>query len=363
MLKILGLPTGRDGCSFYRLRQPLQKIARLGLADVQFVSATDDTDTMVNLVKQADVIFLRNGQLKFFNLVKNNPQEYGHKIWILDEDDDLKNVSPYSDAYRFCGLEEVMHEDQHLWEDGQNNFDIERNRQAHQEHEQVLNSVNAITVTTDILRQTMLGYNHKVKVLPNCIDFSVWPLLNLKPKKEIRIGWAGGSSHYEDLYSIKDQLKKVLEKYPNTVFYFIGQPFPGIVKEFPKGQVKTIGWIDPEGHSYRQATLDLDIALMPLTDTPFNRNKSEIKWLEATATKTASLAKNIPPYSPVIKDGENGLLYDTPEGFYHKLCQLVEDKNLREQLGENAYAWAYDNRNMDKWAKEYVNYFNDLSHA
>ena len=55
-----------------------------------------------------------------------------------------------------------------------------------------------------------------------------------------------------------------------------------------------------------------EISLMPLADTPFNRAKSDLKFIEAGACRVAALASHI-VYGDSIEDGRTGLLFHNAE--------------------------------------------------
>ncbi|MDE8345477.1 MAG: methyltransferase domain-containing protein [Acidocella sp.] len=63
--------------------------------------------------------------------------------------------------------------------------------------------------------------------------------------------------------------------------------------------------------SYMQAMGAADIAFMPLGDTEFNRAKSDLKFIEASAARLATLASPV-VYGESIVDGKTGMLFRDP---------------------------------------------------
>lgn len=86
-----------------------------------------------------------------------------------------------------------------------------------------------------------------------------------------------------------------------------------------------------------------DLAWLPLADTPMNRMKSDLKFLECAGHGVTVLASPL-VYGGVICPGETGLLYDTPDQFAAYLNTLIGDRVYRQGLGQAAYAWVRDNR-------------------
>jgi glycosyltransferase involved in cell wall biosynthesis len=78
-----------------------------------------------------------------------------------------------------------------------------------------------------------------------------------------------------------------------------------------------------------------DIVLLPLSDTPFNRCKSPLKFLEASARGVAALA-NPTVYNGLIRHGHNGLLFADGEEFMRGIEILITQPDQRRRLAEAA---------------------------
>ncbi|MFB6076335.1 MAG: hypothetical protein ABEK17_04290, partial [Candidatus Aenigmatarchaeota archaeon] len=282
-MNILSLTLGRDGCSGYRVRKPLEAINEIEEHQTKILQSKDTGDKIIEAVNGADVIIFRQQHDKFFRYLKaQNEIDVSKKLFVVDLDDDIYNISPFSDNYTYGGLEEVQWNGQWLWRDGENNFDIARNRATLDSIGNMLYEADLITVTTEYLKNRIkeISKNPNIEVLPNAIDFNHWKPWNLRENKEIRIGWTGGSTHYEDWFSIKDPLREVFEEFDNLKLVIQGCKWDGTLKGIPYEFHK---WIDFEGHPYKSASLNLDIGLIPLNDNAFNRSKSCIKWYEYSA--------------------------------------------------------------------------------
>jgi glycosyltransferase involved in cell wall biosynthesis len=78
-----------------------------------------------------------------------------------------------------------------------------------------------------------------------------------------------------------------------------------------------------------------EISFMPLADTPFNRAKSDLKFIEAGACRVASLASHI-VYAGSIEDGRTGLLFGDADQLRDRLLRLVAMPGLAQGLGSAA---------------------------
>lgn len=368
-MRILGIERDLTACNYYRILNPLAKLDEHELAEVTLINSDQFADDVtVQKVLWADVIVVpRPADENWFKFLKLCRRE--GKIIVSDYDDDPFNTSPLNPYYRFNGIEPAVHykwpdgEVEVLWQDGMpdqfgnpNWYNVERNMLHRDMFRLNFKKSDLVTCTTDILREAFLKINPNVKVLPNALDLDVYPQLDCV-KKEIRIGWQGGVSHYEDLWMVKDAITKLLKKHKNVKFVYFGDSrFFGLFKDAPKDQFEFINWTKHNAYSYRLATLNLDIGICPLWDNEFNRNKSAIKFFEYAAVGAATVASNIPPYSPVMEHGKNGLLCG-PEDWYEALESLVMDRKKIKKLANSAYETVKENHNIDKevhlWAEAY----------
>jgi len=361
-MKILGFERSVGAANHYRVVQPLYKLQQHKLADILTLHPQNamDLEFVTQKIIETDIIlFQRPQDDRWFNFLKI-AQKHG-KIIVADYDDHPYNVSPLNPAYRYYGTTNVQFKwpdgkVDMLWIDGENGFSIEDNITRQDYFRAAFKRSDMVSTTTPILQENFLKINKNTVVLPNLVDFDLYPQVECV-KKEVRIGWQGGNSHYEDLFMVSKAIKKIIKKYKNVKFVFFGDmSIAGLFKDVPKDRIEWHNWVKYVAYPYKLATLNLDIGLCPVIDNEFNRSKSAIKYLEYSVMKIPTIASNVPPYSPVIKDKNVGLLVNDDQWF-QAMEQLVKDKELRLKLGKNAYDNVYENYNIDKeihlWANAY----------
>ncbi len=86
-----------------------------------------------------------------------------------------------------------------------------------------------------------------------------------------------------------------------------------------------------------------EISLMPLGDTPFNRAKSDLKFIEAGACRVAALASHV-VYADSIEDGRTGLLFRNADEMRDRLLRLVAMPDLAHGLGNAARSYVAGER-------------------
>lgn len=352
-MKILAMPVDFGGCGWYRVRQPMQMIKSHTKHDTHVVDMKeDDMNEVSRALLNTDVVVVRQGGEEGIRQLKQIP-EYKHLKYALDIDDNIEAISPYSEHYKEYGTQEFQDPDSGLWiwKDGEQGFDLTHNRARVASFLKGLSEFDLVTVTTEELADYARAYNPNVAICPNVVDLSTWWKLDFKPNEQLRVGWAGGVSHYEDWYTIKEPLNRLMRKYKFKLVS-VGAHFPGIVEQDNRHLVEVWPWVPFKAHSYRMMCLALDIFIIPLSDLPFNRYKSSIKWYEASAMGVPAVVSDILPYSKDISP-ETALGYKSPEEFYSALELLLIAPQKRTQLGENARKWVEEHRS----AKESTNWW------
>ncbi len=87
--------------------------------------------------------------------------------------------------------------------------------------------------------------------------------------------------------------------------------------------------------SYLQILGESEISLMPLSDTPFNRAKSDLKFIEAAACRVTALASAV-VYGNSIVNERTGLLFRDPIEFHGALQRLLQMPELARELADAA---------------------------
>ena len=326
------------------------------------------TDYAVQKMLESDIIVMhRPASEEWFKFIKICRQ-YGKTI-VCDYDDDPFNTSPLNPYYQFIGTEEV----EYVWPDGKREMlwsknptehggrylNIEQNIRRRDLFRASFQKADMVSVTTGILQEKLKTVNPNTVVLPNVVDFEQYPEVT-HVKKEVRIGWQGGSSHYEDLYIVANAIKRILKKHSNTKFVFWGDlRMYGLFRDIPIERIECHQWVQHIVYPYKLACMNLDIGLCPLIENEFNRNKSAIKHFEYSVVRAATIASNMPPYSPVIKHGENGLLVKEDEWF-DAMDMLVQDKEKRDKLAENAFQDVHENHNANSKAHLWLTAYEKL---
>lgn len=245
--------------------------------------------------------------------------------------------------------------------------------------EDIIKVSDAMTVTNEPLREFYSKMNKNVFTLPNYMDFDgYWDTQLRKNETDtIRLGWAGGLSHKDDLQIVIPVIEKVLKKYPNVKFVYCGyggmhdpnapeiEAVYGedLFRSIPRSRRELISGVPVEYWPKRLATLGLDIAIAPLVSGGdrghWNECKTPIKWMEYATQQIPTVCSKI-KYGEVVEHGRTGYLAETEDEWFDYICELIEDEKLRKTIGVNAYNEVKANHNLaDHW-KEWLEVYDGV---
>jgi glycosyltransferase involved in cell wall biosynthesis len=205
---------------------------------------------------------------------------------------------------------------------------------------------DAMVVSTPYLKEVYSEFCENIYVVPNSLDFRIWDNLKHRRNKDlIRIGWAGGASHDEDLRIIEPVMRKILAKHPSVRFCFVhGIPsfFKGI-----EGVEAVHDFTRIDRYPQFLASRAFDIGIAPLVDNSFNRGKSNLRWLEYSGLKIPTVASKVGHFAETITQAEDGLLCETEQDWMDSLEWLISDEVARRKIGKNANRKARADFNAD----------------
>lgn len=376
-MKVTYFQNTDGGCDYYRAVLPMETAKKKnGLLSKKIFS-----DSMIGFYatnrKKFDQLmdcdlFLtqRIGSISFVETLRNYVADYkmNSKI-VMDFDDNVFKVSPLSNHYKDYGLNDYKIRfpdgtEHYAWKDGENGFDIARNKKMMEEIKHNLSSVDMVTTTTEILADVFREYNPNVRVLPNCIDLSIMNKIDVvRESDDVRMFWAGGQSHWEDFLLLREPLREVFSKYKKLKLVIMGWLAPGVKEEFGD-RIEFIDWVDTVAYPYLLRSLDIDFAVIPLKDSEFNRCKSPIKWIEMGALKIPSVVSLVSPYQEMMGLSNNSnsvyIQDNDPHAWVKGISHLIDNPDARKQMGLSARHVVEQNFDINTQYHQWVNAYEEL---
>lgn len=152
----------------------------------------------------------------------------------------------------------------------------------------------------------------------------------------IRIIYGSGTkTHNIDFLEAAPALANILKENPNVRFRIIGYlELPEYFDEV-QSQIERIPFCNYT--EYLTYLSECDISIAPLENFVFNDAKSNIKYLEASITKVASVCSPRAAFADVIVNGENGFLADNEQQWHEAFDTLIQNPELRDSMAQAAY--------------------------
>lgn len=335
-MKILCLHTN-TGSRFYRVNPQLRMMQKAGH---EIVLEKHDTKRFDQLLDWCDVLLL---QMVFsIDLVKL-AKKRGKKV-IFECDDLIHKTHEKHYSYE---------ETKGAWNQFKWLVRILR----------VFSKCDGVIVSNDRLKKMYGWMTRNILVFPNYMELEHW----LKePKKNntdrIRILWAGSTSHTGDLEWFKPIIGKILEKYPQVQFIYMGHggvPTDDLYAKFiygddlfeglPQDRRESMLPVPPNIWPYILSSLSADIAVAPLEMNDFNSFKTQCKYYEYGLNGIAGVysrwfytdvkekwAHTTKGGRVLCEDDTTGILAETEEEWISALSLLIENATIRNKIGENA---------------------------
>ncbi len=190
-----------------------------------------------------------------------------------------------------------------------------------------------VTVTVEPLAQIHREMGaRKVAVLPNSVPEYVLDIPKRKHDRP-RIGWTGGASHGIDIHQAVPAVRRFLNKNSDWDLLIGGTDYRPSFNPRNWDQMMFSEWKEInkcEAEYYE--SLDFDIGLAPVRDTPFAKSKSAIKALDFNARGIPVIASDVEPYRNYIVPGENGFIAKDDHEWMKYLRLLTGDKELLHDM-------------------------------
>lgn len=155
-----------------------------------------------------------------------------------------------------------------------------------------------ITVSTPYLADRLYSMGSKnIEVIKNTVDVSRFTPKEHTQSSQPQVGWVGSTSHRSgDLETLKGVLAPLSRAGKISLYHGGYTPESSTF-------ASAIGVLDHEvstspmcAHDLYPGLLTMDIGIVPLSKTPFNRAKSDIKGLEYAAAGIPFIAQNLDAY-------------------------------------------------------------------
>lgn len=209
---------------------------------------------------------------------------------------------------------------------------VQGQRESHGRTLEALSLSDRLLVSTQPLADYYRAFCADVRVVPNALDARAWGSF-FRPapdRQRLRVGWAGAAQHQGDLKLIQTVVAELANEVDLVFMGMCPNELRPFIKEFHT-------FVSYKDYPAKLASLDLDIALAPLENNPFNACKSNLRLLEYGAMGWPVVCSDVYPFrtsSPPVAH-----VSDDPEQWLNAIRALMNSHTLRAQQGKALNDW------------------------
>ncbi|CAN5641284.1 N/A [soil metagenome] len=199
-------------------------------------------------------------------------------------------------------------------------------------------------------------FNPSVTVIPTTIDTNYHQpdLLRDWNKEVICIGWTGSMTTVKHFRLAEAILTRLRDKYGDRLrFKLIGDP----TYKNEKLGISGVSWtLQNEVEELR----DIDIGIMPLPDDEWSKGKCGFKGLQYMAMEIPPVMSPVGVNTEIVEHGINGFLASSEAEWVDRISMLVENPQLRREMGLKARQTVIDRYSVASQRDRYLQLFEKL---
>lgn len=327
-------PSDRGGCGQYRLILPSQAMAANGidvkeLPKPQMLRSGDKVIGFAQKIEPEVLVFQRPARQAYFAAFEFLKSQ-GKRI-VVDMDDDLSCIHPLNPAWVPYNSSTI---DMH-WQWSLKCCEI----------------ADVVVCATEALAEKY-GFGHGI-VVPNHIQASNLSIERTPdPNRLVRVGWAGlTATHPKDLGVTHGAINQAIAATKGkSKFMALGDSKAfqdlGVRHRAPSEAQNGVPFT-----AYPRFISQLDIGIVPLEDSEFNRAKSWLKALEYASVGAVPVVSPTPDNMRIVDAGA-ALAAAGPKDWIEHIKFLIENDEerlaLQKRAREFAAEWTIEG-NYEKW--------------
>jgi hypothetical protein len=194
-----------------------------------------------------------------------------------------------------------------------------------------------------------------VRMVEAGIPVSEYPAATRRARRPVKVGWVGTNAGAY-LRDIEESLARVCDGRRASLLVISGD-------DYSPDTDLAYAWRRWQPAEEFSAFADIDIGLMPLRDTEYNRGKEAYKLKEYAAAGIPCICSPVGRNRDVVVEGVTGFFASTPEDWDRGLEALIGDEQLRNKMGAAARVRARRRFDLGPFTEAYADAVLDLALA
>lgn len=172
----------------------------------------------------------------------------------------------------------------------------------------------------------------RIEVIPTVVDLERYAVKSdsaIENKKFV-VGWMGTKTTFEKhLLPCKNWIEKIQQLDAEIEFHIVGIPED-------QGFGNHVQWIPWSEESENKEIQKMDVGIMPLQDSVWEKGKCAYKLIQYAACGVPGIASDVGMNSEVAIPNKTGFLAYSDEDWISRILQLKADREKRHYLGQHA---------------------------
>ena len=221
----------------------------------------------------------------------------------------------------------------------------------------IVKYANTVITGSPYLSSHLNRFTNNIVELPTSINFANYTSnfqLNSN-KDEITIGWIGSKSTSINIVSIKEVIKIIYKLNPKITFKLMGFD-TNLKTQLELPNVQFYNWSAQEELIFLN---EIDLGIMPLEDTPFNRGKCGFKLIQYMAMGKPTLSTPLEA-NVKINRNNNNLFATNNEEWLDCINEFCSNLSFYREVGLRNQEIVRKYYSVEGNSINYINIFNQL---
>ncbi|RMH56167.1 MAG: glycosyltransferase [Candidatus Hydrogenedentota bacterium] len=211
---------------------------------------------------------------------------------------------------------------------------------------------DGVILENNFNRRHVLPFNENILKITGPVDCRYYTPRADKPSGQC-LGWLGSPSTEIYLSLIVEPLRRLLDEFPDAELLLVGATH----KPFEHRRIRLVPWsLSAEKDSLTR----MDIGLMPLKASDWERGKGGYKALVYMAMEIVPVVTPLEISAEIVEDGITGYHATDKEEWYERLKYLLNSPEQRRSMGRNARNRVLQNYSLEKAAEKLVAFVENL---
>jgi glycosyltransferase involved in cell wall biosynthesis len=218
----------------------------------------------------------------------------------------------------------------------------------------LLKAADAICCGNPYLEDYAAQFSNRTMLLPTVVDTDRYTPAVKRRSDRVVVGWIGSPTTWPNVRPLLPLLQSLVAEHGIAV------RIVGAGKAADRDRFEGLELLEWAENSEIDEVQRMDIGIMPLDDSPFQRGKCGYKLIQYMACGVPVIASPVGVNAQIVRDGRNGFLASSEDEWRAALAKLIGSSSLRSTLGSQGRQIAVEEYSLAVHAQRLVGLMRDV---